>query len=84
MHVLLKVVGLKSSTGVQKETRRNAQRERLCELERVAQIGLKMGKCSHCQLMKKAPVHSTSFGCTVCCVRLCKTPCFGEYHTHST
>ena len=74
VHVLLKVVGSKPGTGVQKDTKRNAQSEQLCELERLAKIGLKRGRCRHCQLTKKAPVHSTSFGCTVCRVRLCKTP----------
>ena len=86
VHVLLKVVGSKPGTGVQKDTKRNAQSEQLWELERLAKIGLKRGRCRHCQLTKKAPVHSTSFGCTVCRVRLCKTPspCFGEFHRHST
>ena len=57
-------------SAVQKETWCNAQGYRLCELERVAQIGLKSGRCRHCQLMKRTSVHSTSFGCTVCVVRL--------------
>ena len=47
-------------------------------------IGLKRGRWRHCLLTKRTPVHSTSFGCTVCLVRLCKTPCFGEFHRHST
>ena len=67
MHVLLKVVGSKPGTGVQKDTKRNAQSEQLCELERLAKIGLKRGRCRHCQLTKKAPVHSTSFGCSLSC-----------------
>ena len=84
VHVLSKVVGLKSGSTVQKKMRCNAQGDRMCELERVTKIGLKKGRCHHCQLTKRTPVHSTSFGCTVCLVRLCKTPCFGEFHSHST
>ena len=84
VHVLLKVVGSKSGSTVQKKTRCNAQGDRMCELERMIKIGLKRGRCHHFQLMKRTPVHSTSFGCTICLVRLCKTPCFGEFHKHST
>ena len=84
VHVLLKVVGSKSGSTVQKKTRCNAQRDQMCELERVTKIGLKRGRCRHCQLTKRTPVHSTSFGCTVCLGRLCKTPCFGEFYSHST
>ena len=36
----------------------------------------------YCQIIKKKPQHYTSFGCTVCHVRLCKTPCFAEFHPH--
>ena len=79
VHVLLKVVGSKSGSTVQKKTRCNAQGDGMCELERVTKIGLKRGRCRHCLLTKRTPVHSTSFGCTVCLVRLCKTPCFGEF-----
>ena len=84
VHVLSKVVGSKSGSTVQKKTRCNAQGDGMCELERVTKIGLKRGKCRHCELMRRTSVHSTSFGCTVCLVRLCKTPCFGEFHSHST
>ena len=84
VHVLSKVVGSKSGSTVQKKTRCNARGDQMCELERVTKIGLKRVRCRHCQLTKRTPVHSTSFGCIVCLVRLCKTPCFGEFHSHST
>ena len=60
--MLLKGVRLKPGTGVHTETRRNGQRDQLCQLEQVALIGLKKGRCCHYQLMKKFPIHSTSFG----------------------
>ena len=51
----------------------------MCELERVTKIGLKRGRCHHCQLMKRTPVHSTSFGCKVCLVKLCKHLVLGNF-----
>ena len=43
--MLIKVVGSKSGSTVQKKTRCNAQGDQMCELERVTKIGLKRGKC---------------------------------------
>ena len=57
VHVLLKVVGSKSGSTVQKKTRCNAQGDGMCELERATKIGLKRGRYRHCQLMKRTPVH---------------------------
>ena len=44
VHVLLKVVQIKSGSTVQKKTRCKAQGNRMCELERVTKIVLKMGR----------------------------------------
>ena len=51
----------------------------VCSLERVCNIGLARGRCIHCINMKRKP-HYTSFGCSHCKVRLCKIPCFEQYH----
>ena len=51
--MLLKVVGSKSGSTVQTKTRCNAQGDGMCELELVTKIGLKRGRCRHCQLTKK-------------------------------
>ena len=52
----------------------------ICTLIRVTDLGLKRGRCYHCQQKKVSPVHFTSFGCSACRIRLCKTGCFTEYH----
>ena len=54
-----------------------------CSLKRVSDIGLKRGRCQHCVLVKKSPIHHTNFGCSQCRVRLCKIPCFAEFHQDS-
>ena len=53
----------------------------ICTLMRVTDLGLKRGRCYHCQQKKVSPVHFTSFGCSACRIRLCKTGCFTEYHS---
>lgn len=53
--------------------------EEVCQLVRVSDIGLARGRCVNCLKMKRRPKH-TSFGCSHCRVRLCKTVCFHEYH----
>ena len=85
VHSLLKEVG--SRKGVRKQSSENvgrAQTERICYLERVSEIGLKRGRCHHCQITKRQPPRSTVFGCGVCSVRLCKTTCFAEFHNYNT
>ena len=59
-----------------------AQSESVCYVKKVEEIGLKRGRCHHCLKMKKKKPHHTSFGCSVCRVRLCKTTCFKEYHNY--
>ena len=81
VHTLLKEVG--SRKGVRQQSSENvgrAQTERVCYLERVSEIGLKRGRCHHCQNTKRQPPRSTVFGCGVGGVRLCKTTCFAEFH----
>lgn len=51
-----------------------------CHLVKVSDIGLCRGRCYHCVKSKRAKVGCTSFGCSNCRVRLCKTICFHEYH----
>ena len=51
-----------------------------CSLSRVSEIGLPRGRCYHCTVMKRHPVRHTFFGCSSCKVRLCKIPCYGEFH----
>lgn len=57
-----------------------AQSVGVCNLRRVAEIGLTRGRCLHCVRMKNMPLHHTTFGCSECRIRLCKTPCFAEFH----
>ena len=57
-----------------------AQDVSVCYLKRVSDIGLKRGRCHQCLQMKRS--RFTSFGCSVCEVRLCKTDCFAEYHNY--
>ena len=59
VHLLLDEVGLpkgvrQSSAGVGR-----AQSERVCYLEKVSKIGLKRGKCRHCQLKNRKPPRSS-------------------------
>ena len=55
-----------------------AQDVSVCCLSRVSDIGLKRGRCHQCIKMKRK--RHTSFGCSVCKIRLCKIRCFQEYH----
>ena len=59
-----------------------AQSESVCYLKKVGELGLKRGRCHHCLKTKKKRPRDTSFGCSVCRVRLCKTTCFQEYHNY--
>ena len=83
VHLLLEQVEPKRGVvGARKVARDAAQSARVCELDRVSNIVvLKRGRCHYCQIKKKKLQHYTSFRCTVC-VRLCKTPCFAEFHRH--
>ena len=51
-----------------------------CSLCRVGEVGISRGKCRHCLDVGRRPVHHTTFACSFCKVRLCKTPCFADYH----
>lgn len=51
-----------------------------CHLVKVSDIGLSRGRCYHCVKSKREKVGHTSFGCSNCRVRLCKTTCFHEFH----
>ena len=83
MHLLLEQAGPKRGVvGDRKVARDAVQSGRVCELDRVSNIvDLKKGRCHYCQIKKKSQ-HYTSFGCTVCRVRLCKSHCFAEFHRH--
>ena len=59
-----------------------AQCARVCHLKKVSEIGLKRGKCQHCLKVKRKKPRHTSFGCSECRVRLCKTDCFADYHNY--
>ena len=65
-----------SSAGTTGET----QNVSVCYLKKVSDIGLKRGRCHQCLKMKRR--RHTSFGCSVCRVRLCKTDCFQEYYNY--
>ena len=51
-----------------------------CSLSRVLDIGLTRGRCHHYKITNQNPVRHTFFGCSNCQVRLCKIPCFAQYH----
>ena len=82
VHLLLEEVGLSKGVRQSSASVCKAQSERVCYLEKVSKIGLKRGRCRHCQLKNRKPPRSSSFGCGVCKVRLCKTTCFAEFHHH--
>ena len=84
VHLLLEQAGsIRDVVRARKVVRDAAQSARVCELDRVSNIvDLKRGRCHYCQIKKKKSQHYTSFVCRVCCVRLCKTPCFAEFHRH--
>ena len=80
----LLINGSKSRVSSQDSTgdKDGAQCARVCHLKRVSEIGLKRGKCQHCLDLKREKPHHTSFGCSHCRVRLCKTDCFADYHNY--
>ena len=84
VHLLLEQVGPKRDVVRPRKVASDAaQSTRVCELDRVSNIvDLKRDRCHYCQIKKKKPLHYTSFVCTVCHLRLCKTPCFAEFHRH--
>ena len=51
-----------------------------CSLCRVGEVGLRRGKCRHCMDAGINPPHHTTFACCYCKVRLCKIPCFADFH----
>ena len=53
-----------------------------CSLCRVGEVGISRGKCRHCLDVGRRPVHHTTFACSFCKVRLCKIPCFADYHNN--
>ena len=54
----------------------------VCYLKKVEDIGLKRGRCYHCQRTRSQRPRHTSFGCSVCKVRLCKIDCFAAFHRY--
>ena len=78
IHLLL-ANGLKTMRIKNKD---RAQDASVCYLVSLSEIGLKRGRCHQCQLTKRKPSRYTSFGRGVCGVRLCKTTCFAEFHSH--
>ena len=84
VHLLLEQAGPKIGVvRALKVPKDAAQSAGMCELDTVSNIvDLKRGRCHYCQIKKKKPQHYTSFVCRVCRVRLCKTPCFAEFHRH--
>ena len=53
-----------------------------CSLCRVGEVGISRGKCRHCLDVGRRPVHHTTFACSFFKVRLCKIPCFADYHNN--
>ena len=51
-----------------------------CSLCRVGEVGLRREKCRHCMDAGINPPHHTTFACSYCKVRLCKIPCFADFH----
>ena len=49
----------------------------LCRLVRVGDVQLSRGRCVHCRS------GYTTFACKNCEVRLCKLPCYDDYHRYS-
>ena len=84
VHLLLEQAGPKIGVvRALKVPKAAAQSAGVCELDTVSNIvDLKRGRYHYCQINKKKPQHYTSFVCRVCRVRLCRTPCFVEFHYH--
>ena len=84
VHLLIEQTGsIRGVVRAHKVARDAAQSARVCELDRMSKIvDLKRGRCHYCQIKKKKSQHYTSFVCRVCRVRLCRTPCFEEFHRH--
>ena len=61
----------------------SAQTRSSCTLCHVSDVGLSRGRCVHCINVGRTPVHHTTFACSFCGVRLCKMPCFAEFHVDS-
>ena len=59
---------------------RDADLTGVCQLVDVSDIRLARGRCYQCLQKKRPKVAFTSFGCSVCKVRLCPKRCFCEYH----
>ena len=55
----------------------------VCYLKKVEEIGLKRERCYHCQRTRSRRPRHTSFGCSICKVRLCKIDCFAAFHRYS-
>ena len=79
VRLLLEEVGFPKGVRQSSASVGRVQSERVCYLSK---IGLKRGRCRHCRLKNRKPPRSSSFGCGVCKVRLCKTTCFAEFHHH--
>ena len=63
-----------------RESARDGDSPSPCHLVRVSDVNLQRGRCYHCVKVKRRPMRYTSFGCSNCGVRLCKTTCFAEFH----
>ena len=86
-HLELARLLLEKSVRVRRRSQVDASSSRnlsggVCCLVRLSDIGLKRGRCHQCLRVKRKKAHSTSFGCSVCRVRLCKTTCFKEFHQY--
>jgi hypothetical protein len=82
-HLLLEeATSVRSNPTYHDSTQDNAQGVSVCCLEAVAKLGLKRGRCHQCSRVGRKPPRHTSFGCSVCKVRLCKTTCFAEFHKY--
>ena len=64
------------------KTRKAHPKTSVCYLKKVEDIGLKQGRCYHCQRTRSQRPQHTSFGCSVCKVRLCKIDCFAAFHRY--
>ena len=51
-----------------------------CSLVKSTDAGLPRGRCEQCLIKRAKPVRFTSYACSICRKRLCKIPCFRDFH----
>ena len=51
-----------------------------CSLVKSTDAGLPRGRCEQCLIKRAKPVRFTSYTCSICRKRLCKIPCFRDFH----